>query len=188
MKKLISMFVMVFMSVTILVGCSTENYYAPQSVSEDDCIIDSSGFDKSDIDIFSSQFEDALIENYGLNENIYVDYGFTGEGMGHYFIEIGLRVDEYIEDSELNAFREKIKNDEDLLNKIKDMNNEAACVYLDAGFLVDNIYIGIVDMNYTRNNAIMAFKTQRLITINDLARGIDEIISNPSLRGLTEIK
>ena len=92
--------------------------------------------------------------------------------------------------SERIAFQlnQAAKNDEDLLNKIKDMNNEAACAYLDAGFLVDNIYIGIVDMNYTRNNAIMAFKTQRLITINDLARGIDEIISNPSLRGLTEIK
>lgn len=188
MKKLISMFVMLFMSVTMLVGCSTGNYYEPQSVSEDDCIIDSSGFDKSDIGIFTSQFKEAVIQSYGVDENLYIDAMYIGDGSGHYFVQICLPVDEYINDNELNNFREQIKNDEDLLNKMKDINNEAACAYLDAGFLVDKICIGIADKNYNRNDPIMFFVTQRLITINDLAKGIDEIKSNTDLKGVVEIK
>lgn len=170
MKKIISLVSIVLLVIGIFVGCSSTN-------NSQQSTIDMSDVDSSDIYYFTEVLSGRVIEEYDMDNSMYMDYDKTNN-----FVTIHVPMEnEYLLDEDITEIRQAIITDTDSIGtRIVDVFNNTLLAYQDAG-ITCNLMLEVTDELFTSHGAVIEIYCNHPITLDDIKDRSEDLYKNGSI-------
>ena len=157
MKKIISLMSIVVLVIGILVGCSSTN-------NTQQSTIDMSDVDSSDIDYFTEVLSGRVIDEYDMDNSMYMDYDKINN-----FVTIHVPMkNEYLLEKDMTEIRQAITTDTNSIGtRIVDVFNNTLLAYQNSG-ITCNLMLEVTDELFTSHGAVIEIYCNHPITLDDI--------------------
>ena len=170
MKKMICLVSIVILVIGIFLGCSSKN-------NNKQSTIDMSDVDSSDIYFFSEVLSGRVIEEYNMDNSMYMDYDKTNN-----FVTIHVPMEnEYLLEEDITEIRQAIITDTDSIGtRIVDVFNNTLLAYQDAG-ITCNLMLEVTDELFNSHGAVIEIYCNHPITLDDIKDRSEDLYKNGSI-------
>lgn len=170
MKKMIILVSIVILVIGIFLGCSSTN-------NSQQSTIDMSDVDSSNIYYFTEVLSGRVIEEYDMDNSMYMDYDKTNN-----FVTIHVPMEnEYLLDEDITEIRQAIITDTDSIGtRIVDVFNNTLLAYQDAG-ITCNLMLEVTDELFTSHGAVIEIYCNHPITLDDIKDRSEDLYKNGSI-------
>lgn len=170
MKKIISLVSMILVVIGTFVGCSSTNNIQQST-------IDMSDVDSSDIYYFTEVLSGRVMEEYDMDNSMYMDYDKTNN-----FVTIHIPMEnEYLLEEDITEIRQAILTDTNSIGtRIVDVFNNTLLAYQNAG-ITCNLMLEVTDELFTSHGAVIEIYCNHPITLDDIKNRSDDLYTNGSI-------